>query len=113
MNRPATTMDAHRFEITADDLRPEHIGYPVETTTVNDHVVGFRLVRYEKLTLDGQPVYHLIGDPAVTVKVEPSASVRFAAPFGRQRVDWQRPMADMTASRRPQPPRPAAAASHE
>lgn len=69
-----------RMQIPVEDIGPELIGYRLETTDTNGHRVGVRLARYEVLTIDGEPIYHLIADPApVVVKVRAGTPLTIAA----------------------------------
>ncbi len=69
-----------RLQIPVEDIGPELIGYRLETTDTNGHRVGVRLARYEILTIDGEPIYHLIADPApVVVKVRGGTPLTVAA----------------------------------
>ncbi|OLT34392.1 hypothetical protein BJF79_07440 [Actinomadura sp. CNU-125] len=88
-----------RLQIPVEDLGPELIGYRLETTDTNGHRVGVRLARYEILTIDGEPIYHLIADPApVIVKVRAGTPLTVAAqvpgtipPTARPRAAGQNP----------------------
>ncbi|MEV5831530.1 hypothetical protein AB0L25_38795 [Spirillospora sp. NPDC052242] len=100
-----------RMQIPVEDIGPELIGYRLETTDTNGHRVGVRLARYEVLTIDGEPIYHLIADPApVVVKVREGTPLTVAAQVPGTVPPTARPSAATpnTAHPRTAPPAPPA-----
>ncbi|MFF3710283.1 hypothetical protein [Streptomyces phaeochromogenes] len=64
-----------------EDLNPEWIGLLMEAEDEGGTTIGFRLGRYEKTTVDGQPMWRLFSDqPAWSVTLYTGAKLRCVPP---------------------------------
>lgn len=68
---------AEMRDLPIEDLGPEWIGTVIEVDDGKGTTIGFRLGRYEKTAVDGEPQWRLFSDhPAWTIKLGTQAKLR-------------------------------------
>lgn len=91
-------------ELPIEDIGPDLIGARIEVYDGKGATVGFRLGRYERTTVDGEPQWRLISDqPAWSIKLSAGSTLRVSSATPARGIDGPSSQSQTPAHPGPRP----------